>query len=390
MQIKEIILFLLLLYFLIGFLQLINVFRVKKQISKQKFSKKDFFVSVIVPIKESSDYLEKCLDSICIQDYKNFEVLFVAEKEEDSGCEIAKKIVKKYKNTRLLISGEHDFKKTIAKSHNLIYGVKHAKGDVFLFTDSDVIHQKNWIKELTAPIDEKIDGKIVHATTSPFFSLPKNFLGAFTSLSTNFALFFASFVKLKQMFPSYASGASMCVKKEVFLKAGIEKAWMKNFNDDLVFASTLIQNGFNIFNVRNHPNYPIEKFGNWKRLNEKMRRWMLTITYYIDKSFKKEAVLLTAKNLQFQITILIAIILGILNILDLFNVNFFFIGIIIILAYLYSVIFRAIICKIVNEKNILKYVFLAPFSHLFFGNYYLIVRIFYKSFYWGGHKYYLR
>lgn len=391
MALEFIILFLFIIYILIGFSQIIGINRVKKQIAKQYFLKKDFFVSVIVPIKEKSEYLQKSLDSICKQDYDNFEVLFIAETEEDFACEIAKRVVKNYKNAFLLFSGVHDSKKKmIAKSHNLLFGVKHAKGDVFLFTDSDLIHPKDWIKKLSESIGEKIEGKIIHATTTPFFSNPQNCLGAFAALATNYALFFASFIKIKQQFPCYASGASMCVTREVFKKSKIEKAWNENFNDDLVFASTLIDKGFNIFNVRKHPNYPMENFGNWKQLNEKMRRWMITIGNFMHKSFRMEAFFITLKNIQFQISVLIALILGLFGIFGILEINYWIVGLILTLGYLYSVIFRVIVVKTVNEKNIMKYVLLTPISHLFWGNYYLFVRFYYKSFSWGGHEYSLK
>ena len=390
MEFENIILFLLFIYFLIGFSQFINVYRVKKQISKLKFSKKDFFVSVIVPIKETSEYLEECLESVCKQNYKNFEVLFVAERNNDPACEIARKMVKRYDNALLLISGKLKSKKTIAKSHNLLFGIKHAKGNVFLFTDSDVIHSKDWITELSEPIDEIIDGKKIHATTAPFFSNPQDLLGSFTALSTNYVLFLTFFTKMKQQFPSYASGASICVKRDIFKKAEIEKAWKENFNDDLVFAATIIDRGFNIFSVRKHPNYPIENFGNWKQLNEKMRRWMITVGNFMHKSIRFDAFSLTLLNIQFQVSVVLSLILGILNYFNIIEVKFWVSGLILILGYLYSVIFRAIIVKLVNEKNIMKYTLLTPISHLFWGNYYLFIRFYYKSFSWGGRVYSLK
>ena len=387
MDLEIIILFLLIIYFIIGFLQFIGVYGVKKLISKQNFPKKDFFVSVFVPIKEESEYLEQALESVCQQDFDNFEVLFIAEKDEDSACNIARKLTRKYDNARLLISGKHDSMKIIAKSHNLIFGVQHAKGDVYLFTDSDVIHSNDWIKNLTSPLDEKVDGKVIHATTAPFFSIPQNFLGGFTSLSTNFALFLSSYLKVKQQFPSYASGASLCIKKETFIKAEIEKAWKENFNDDLVFACTLIDKGFNLFNVRKYPNYPKENFGDWSQLNKKMRRWMLTVGNYMHKSFRLEAFLYAILNIQFQITFLTVIVLGILNYLNFVEINNTFLLIFFMLGYFYSVTFRFFVARTVNEKNIMKYILLTPISYLFWGDYYLFTRIFYKSFSWGGHEY---
>ena len=57
-----------------------------------------FLFNIIVPVFNAEKYLEKCLNSIIKQSYKNFQVKVVDDCSTDSSFEIASKICKKYRN----------------------------------------------------------------------------------------------------------------------------------------------------------------------------------------------------------------------------------------------------------------------------------------------------
>ena len=57
-----------------------------------------FLFNIIVPVFNSEKYLEKCINSIIKQSYKNFKVKIVDDCSTDSTFEIASKICANYKN----------------------------------------------------------------------------------------------------------------------------------------------------------------------------------------------------------------------------------------------------------------------------------------------------
>ena len=57
-----------------------------------------FLFNIIVPVFNSEKYLEKCINSIIKQSYKNFQVKIVDDCSTDSTFEIASKICSNYKN----------------------------------------------------------------------------------------------------------------------------------------------------------------------------------------------------------------------------------------------------------------------------------------------------
>ena len=57
-----------------------------------------FLFNIIVPVFNAEQYLEKCLNSITKQAYKNFQVKIIDDCSTDSSYEIASSICSKYKN----------------------------------------------------------------------------------------------------------------------------------------------------------------------------------------------------------------------------------------------------------------------------------------------------
>lgn len=371
-------------YFSFGFLQIICAFKMKKIANKMRFSRKDFFVSVIIPVKGTSRSTKKNLESVCYQDYPNFEVVFVAERKEHPAFEIAYSLSKKFQNVKALLSGTHDSRKTIGKCHNLIYGVNHSKGDVLLFGDSDVTYSSDWIFKMTSPLKEIIDGKRIEAVTAPFFIEPEGIFGKLIAISVNLATFTASFTNKNQMFPPFASGASIAVTRKVFDDLKIAKTWSRSFNDDLVFADILKSQGYNIYNQLAHLNHPNEVFSDLRQTKEKLIRWVVTISSFGYKDFKKDTFFMVVRNLQFPVSLVLGLFLLI------FGFSGVFALVIISAGYSYSVAYRWVVGIIVEEEGMTPYYLLAPIMGVALIVFYVSVRLSQRSFSWEGGTYHVK
>ena len=88
-------------------------------------------VSIIVPVYNVENYLEKCLDSLVNQTLKDIEIIIVNDGSPDNSQEIIDKYAKKYKNIKA-------YKKVnggLSDARN--YGLKKATGEYIAFLDSD-------------------------------------------------------------------------------------------------------------------------------------------------------------------------------------------------------------------------------------------------------------
>ena len=99
-------------------------------------------ISIIIPIYNSSDYLEKCLTSIQNQTFKEFEVLLVNDGSTDNSLTICKtfaKIDDKFKVFTQKNAG-------VSSARN--NGLKNASGTYICFVDSDDWIEKDYCKIL--------------------------------------------------------------------------------------------------------------------------------------------------------------------------------------------------------------------------------------------------
>lgn len=93
-------------------------------------------VSVIVPIYKVEKYLNRCIDSILNQTYKNIEVILVDDGSPDKCGEIAD--IYEIKDTR--VKSVHKENGGLSDARN--YGMKYVSGEYVFFVDSD-----DWLKE---------------------------------------------------------------------------------------------------------------------------------------------------------------------------------------------------------------------------------------------------
>ena len=99
-------------------------------------------VSVIVPVYNVYNYLDKCLTSLVNQTLKEIEIIIVDDGSPDDSYKIIDKYAKKYQNIKA-------YKKEnggLSSARN--YGIKYATGEYIAFLDSDDYIENNMYQEM--------------------------------------------------------------------------------------------------------------------------------------------------------------------------------------------------------------------------------------------------
>ena len=110
-------------------------------------------ISVIVPIYNVEEYLEKCLDSLVNQTLKDIEIILINDGSPDNSEAIVKKYLKKYKE-KIVYHKKKNEGQGIARN----YGINLAKGDFISFVDSDDYIDLTMFEKLyNKAIEEKSD-----------------------------------------------------------------------------------------------------------------------------------------------------------------------------------------------------------------------------------------
>ena len=109
------------------------------------------FISVIVPNYNRSDLISSCLEAINRSSYSNFEIIVVDDGSTDDSIEVIKK-----HDCRLLKMKEN---RGPAAARNA--GAEVARGDIILFTDSDVCLKEDTLRLINQAFDEVPDASAV-------------------------------------------------------------------------------------------------------------------------------------------------------------------------------------------------------------------------------------
>src|SRR5258706_2134155 len=107
-------------------------------------------VSVIVPTKDSAEFLGACLASITSQTYKPIELIVVDNHSTDDTQKIAKQFT-----PRVFTHGPE-------RSAQVNFGVTKAKGDYVYKVDSDFVLDAHVIEQAVDKAQESFDAVVVH------------------------------------------------------------------------------------------------------------------------------------------------------------------------------------------------------------------------------------
>lgn len=105
-------------------------------------------VSVIIPIYNADEYIERCLNSVINQTYREIEIIIINDGSTDKSLEIIRKFKKE--DERIIILDKNNT--GVSDSRNK--GIDIAKGEYITFIDSDDYIEKDMIDILVRSIRE--------------------------------------------------------------------------------------------------------------------------------------------------------------------------------------------------------------------------------------------
>ena len=88
-------------------------------------------ISVIIPAYNVEKYINRCIESIIYQDYKNIEVIIINDGSTDNTREICEQYIKQDKRIRLINTENRG----AGSARNT--GIENANGKYFSFIDAD-------------------------------------------------------------------------------------------------------------------------------------------------------------------------------------------------------------------------------------------------------------
>lgn len=102
-------------------------------------------ISLIIPVYNVEDYLEKCLDSVVFQTMPFYEVILIDDGSTDRSADVCRKYISEYSYFSLITQEN----KGQSAARNV--GIEHASGDYLMFLDSD-----DWLRKDSVQILSEI------------------------------------------------------------------------------------------------------------------------------------------------------------------------------------------------------------------------------------------
>ncbi len=109
-------------------------------------------VTVLKPVHGLEKNLYEDLRSTCLQDYPEFQVVFSVQELNDPAIPLLERIQEEFGSERVTVAIENCRAGTNGKINNLIGGLKHARHDYLVISDSDVRLRPDYLKKIIAPL----------------------------------------------------------------------------------------------------------------------------------------------------------------------------------------------------------------------------------------------
>lgn len=105
-------------------------------------------VSILKPLKGLDDNLFDNLESFCMLDYPEYEIIFSLQDRNDPAYKVARKVKEKYPDKQISLVVEECSTGLNPKVNNLIPAYANAKYEYILISDSNVMVNRDYLREI--------------------------------------------------------------------------------------------------------------------------------------------------------------------------------------------------------------------------------------------------
>ena len=201
------------------------------------------FCSIIVPCRGIDADLEKNLNALFLQNYPNYEIIFVVDDEQDAAVSVVKELMNKKIQTKLIIAGKAENEGQ--KVHNLREAVRKIsdESEIFVFVDSDARPNKDWLKDLIAPLQ---NNNVGCATGYRWFIAAHGGFGAQIRSVWNASIASALGEDANK---NFCWGGSTAIRRTTFEKLNLREKWRGSLSDDFTLTRILQKENLPIYFV---------------------------------------------------------------------------------------------------------------------------------------------
>ena len=228
------------IYFLV--LAIINILdmRIHTVEAKQKDGP---LVSILVPMRNEEENIDKCLDSLRNQNYKSYEILVIDDNSTDGTLKALNRIAREDERVRVF-QGMPLPKDWYGKPYALQQLAKSARGEIIIFTDADTVHRPTSVSWTVTNMEASGSDFISGYVGQRIQSFGEQITVPLMYFLTGFLLPLCMNRYTKRSLFSSAVGQFIAVKRDVFEKIGGFSAVRKKTREDMYLARYVKNQGY--------------------------------------------------------------------------------------------------------------------------------------------------
>lgn len=255
-------------------------------------------ISIIIPVYNSEKYIEKCLNSVLNQSYKNLEIICI----NDGSTDNSEEIIKKYKkiDKRIILFNKNN--SGVSDTRN--FGISKSSGNYIMFLDSDDYIEEKYIEELEKNLH---DAEIIKSAYTEV-NLDKEEKKSIYKNNKNDYIFDITYPKeLENHLKTSEYNSSCCrlIKKSLIIENNIKFDSNLKYGEDMLFSFECYMNSKKTLYIKNYGyNYLINNTSAMKNMSiEALEKYFSDNLATTDIILKKHEMDLKNKKLLYLKTL---------------------------------------------------------------------------------------
>ncbi|TRZ79892.1 MAG: glycosyltransferase [Nitrosopumilales archaeon] len=232
-------------------------------------------VSIILPARNEEVFIEKCINSLLEQDYKNYEIIAIDDMSDDNTGNIIKKISKV--NSKVVhVLADPKPEKWTGKNWACFEGFRKSSGELLLFTDADTFHTG---KTISLAVDHLMSEELDALTVIPKMLC----LDWWTKITLPVLSTFlhTRFSALRVNDPSkktgYFFGSFFIIKRKTYESVGTHEGVKSDIVEDGALGKKVKEQGFKLKMVRGEHLVEAVWARDWATLWHALKRLMIPL-----------------------------------------------------------------------------------------------------------------
>ena len=203
-------------------------------------------VSVLVPCRDEEPNVARCLESLLIQTYSNYEIVVLDDQSSDQTWEILCEYSRRHPNLIRAVRGNPPPAGWCGKTYAMQQLSEHSTGDYLLFTDADTVHSTKSLAWAVTNIESHGADHLSGYVSQQIASLGELVIVPVMYIMSAIIMPLWLIPRSRTPALSFATGHLVMFRREAFVAVGGYRRVCDRISEDVFMAQEVKRAGFRV------------------------------------------------------------------------------------------------------------------------------------------------